>query len=265
MHGGDGGGTRLKKLQNEALAAAKAMLAIVAIALVADSVILAILDQYGYAQLSPGVILLSALGLSLLIAPPIYYLVLIPLRREYEKRLRAEGLAEDMTRLAITDPLTHIMNRRGITVALLDAMAQAERYDTALTVAMADIDHFKAINDTYGHETGDRVLAEVAAVLSEHLRMPDKVGRYGGEEFLIVLPHTTLVQGRKIAERVRAAVGSTRVQAGGKRLPLTVSLGLTQFRKGEDLEQLLTRVDQALYDAKSAGRNRVGIRKPARA
>ncbi len=261
MQAGRAGGRRLKKLKNEALAAAKAMLAIVIIALVADAAILAVLYQLGDLRLTPGGIFLSALGLSLLIAPPIYYLVLIPLRREYEKRLAAEGLAENMTRLAITDPLTRIMNRRGITVALLDAMAQAERYGTALTVAMADVDRFKDINDTYGHKTGDRALTEVAAVMTETLRMPDKVGRYGGEEFLIVLPHTTLTQGRRIAERVRVAVGNARVQAGGKRLPLTVSLGITQYRKGEDLEQLLTRVDQALYDAKTAGRNRVAVRK----
>lgn len=253
----------MKTNKSKALAAAKAMLAIVAITLVANTAVLVVLNQLGYAWLPPLLVLASALGLSVLIAPAIYWLVLIPLRREYEKRLKAEAVAEDMGRLAITDPLTHIMNRRGITVALLDAMAQAERYDTALTVAMADIDHFKAINDTYGHETGDRVLAEVAGIMAEQLRMPDKLGRYGGEEFLIVLPHTSLAHGRKIAERVRAAVGGARFTAGDRRLSLTVSLGVTQFRKGEDLEQLLTRVDQALYDAKTAGRNRVAVRKLA--
>lgn len=128
------------------------MLAIVAITLVANTAMLVVLNQLGYARLPPTLVLLSALVLSMVIAPAIYWLVLTPLRREYEKRPRAEEVAEDMGRLAITDPLTHTMNRRGITVALLDAMAQAERYDTALTVAMADIDHFKAVNDTYGHE-----------------------------------------------------------------------------------------------------------------
>lgn len=253
----------LKTIKNEALAAAKAVLAIVAITLVANTAVLVVLNQLGYVRLPPTLVLLCALVLSVLIAPAIYWLVLTPLRREYEKRRRAEEIVEDMGRLAITDPLTHIMNRRGITVALLDAMAQAERYDTALTVAMADIDHFKAVNDTYGHETGSRVLAEVAGIMAEQLRMPDKLGRYGGEEFLIVLPHTSLTHGRKIAERVRAAVDGAKLTAGNKRLSLSVSLGVTQFRRGEDLEQLLTRVDQALYDAKAAGRNRVAVRKLA--
>jgi diguanylate cyclase (GGDEF)-like protein len=259
-----GGGIDLKKLRDEAFAAGKAMLAIVAIAFVTDALILWSLNWLGTMRLPGWVLGLAALVLALVIAPPIYFLVLIPLRREYEKRLRAEGRAEAMTRLAITDPLTHVMNRRGITVALLDAMAQAERYDTPLTVAMADIDHFKAVNDNYGHETGDRALAEVAAVLTEQLRMPDKVGRYGGEEFLIVLPHTALAQGRKIAERVRAAVAKAAIEFDGKRLSLTVSIGVTQFHKGEDLEQLLSRADQALYEAKNAGRNRVVVRKRVR-
>ncbi len=154
-----GGGVDLKKLRDEALAAAKAMLAIVAIAFAADLLILWLLDRLGQMHLPGWVLGSAALALALVIAPGIYYLVLIPLRREYERRLEAEGRAQEMTRLAITDPLTHTMNRRGITVALLDAMAQAERYDTPLTVAMADIDHFKDVNDRYGHEAGDRALA----------------------------------------------------------------------------------------------------------
>ena len=153
-------------------------------------------------------------------APPTYWLVLIPLRREYEKRLAAESAVENLSKLAITDALTRIMNRRGITVALLDAMAQSERYNAPLCVAMADIDHFKPVNDTHGHAAGDRVLTEIAGIFSDTLRMPDKVGRYGGEEFLIILPHTTLAGGRKIAERLRAAVSRWQFGIDGKKLKL---------------------------------------------
>lgn len=250
-------------MRNEMVPAAKAMAAIVVIVFVAEFALMAVLAGLGYSADEFGVMLLDAGLLAVVVAPPIYGLVLIPLRRELEKRLAAENRAEDLSRLAITDPLTHIMNRRGITVALLDAMAQSERYNTPLCVALADLDRFKPINDTYGHKAGDQILAETAGVLSDALRMPDKVGRYGGEEFLIILPHTTLVGGRKIAERLRTAVGRWVFTVAGKKTKLTVSVGLTQFRKGEDLEQLLARVDKALYAAKNAGRNLVVTRKIA--
>jgi len=235
----------------------KTMLAIVAITFVAELAIMVILNRFGQTLHAPSIIFLDAILLAVVIAPPIYWLVFRPIRQEYEKRLAAEGLAQDMSQLAITDPLTHIMNRRGITVGLLDAMAQAERYGNPLSVGMCDLDHFKEINDEHGHEAGDKVLAGAAGVLADTLRMPDKVGRYGGEEFLIILPQTTLAHGRKIAERIRSAIGGARFDIGKHKLKLTISIGMTQFRKGEDLEQLLSRADQALYAAKEGGRDRV--------
>jgi diguanylate cyclase (GGDEF)-like protein len=136
-------------------------------------------------------------------------------------------------------------------------MAHAERYSHPLSVAMVDIDHFKDVNDTYGHKAGDRVLEGVASILVEHLRMPDKVGRYGGEEFLLVFPETGLDQTQKIAERIRAAVSNAEFDVGERKINLTISIGATLFERGEDLEQLLSRADQALYQAKQSGRNLV--------
>ncbi|MBI3569708.1 MAG: GGDEF domain-containing protein [Gammaproteobacteria bacterium] len=240
------------------LSAVKTMLAIVAIIFTVEFVIMLGLSQYPHElHTSPLGLLIDPLLLSVITAPIIYWLVLDPLRKEYEKRLKAEHQAEEMGRIAITDPLTRIMNRRGITVGLLDAMAQAERYRTPLTVAMVDIDHFKEINDTYGHEAGDRVLKNVAEILSDALRMPDKVGRYSGEEFLIVLPHTSLVQGKKIVERIRASVSKKIFDQGAKKARVTISVGVIQFQPGEDLEQLMSQADKALYDAKKGGRNKV--------
>lgn len=247
----------------EVISAAKAVLAIMAIVFVAELMTMRLLAALDIWTDDLGVMLLDAAFLAVVTAPPVYWLVLTAVRREYEKRLAAESAVENLSKLAVTDALTRIMNRHGITVALLDAMAQSERYSTPLCVAMADIDRFKSVNDTYGHQTGDRALTEIAGIFSDTLRMPDKVGRYGGEEFLILLPHTTLVGGRKIAERLRAAVSRWEFGAGGKKLKLTVSLGITRFRKGEDLEQLLARVDQALYAAKNGGRNLVVVRKIA--
>jgi diguanylate cyclase (GGDEF)-like protein len=243
--------------RSETAAAAKAMLAIVAVVAVTNLIVQSVLAAFGLVHPAFGPMFAEALLLAIIVAPPIYWLVLRPVRREFDRRQQAEERAESMGRLAITDTLTHIMNRRGITVALLDAMAQSERYRTPLTVAMADIDHFKQVNDTYGHEAGDKVLAEIAGVLADGLRMPDKVGRYGGEEFLIIFPHTTLAQARKIADRIRVSVGKHRIAVDDTRLQLTISLGVTQFQRGEDLEQFLSRADRALYQAKEAGRNRV--------
>jgi len=247
--------------KNEMLTAAKSMAAIVVITFLAELVIMALLAYLGHVHQSIVVILFDAAVLALLIAPPIYWLVLTPIRREYQKRLLAERRADNLGQLAITDALTSILNRRGITMALLDAMAQAERYNTPLSLAMADIDHFKQINDKFGHKVGDEVLILAAEAMTEVLRMPDKIGRYGGEEFLAVLPHTTLAQGRKLAERLRARVEKIRRAVGSKTLSPTISVGVTQFRKGEDLAQFLARVDQAMYDAKEAGRDRVAVRK----
>lgn len=247
--------------KNEMLTAAKSMAAIVVITFLAELAIMALLAYLGHVHQSIVVILFDSAVLALLIAPPIYWLVLTPIRREYQKRLVAERRADDFGQLAITDSLTLILNRRGITMALLDAMAQAERYNTPLSLAMADIDHFKQINDKFGHKAGDEVLILAAEAMTEALRMPDKIGRYGGEEFLSVLPHTTLAQGRKLAERLRTRVEKTGRAVGRKALSPTISVGVTQFRKGDDLAQLLARVDQAMYDAKEAGRNRVAVRK----
>ncbi len=232
------------------------MLAIVVIVFVAEILIMNVLHYMGHTH-DLDLILIDGILLALVTAPPIYWLVLSPIRNEYIKRLRGEGDDEDLSHMAITDPLTRIMNRRGITVGLLDAMAQAERYRTPLTVAMADIDLLKEINATYGRGGGDRVLKDLAGVLADALRMPDKVGRYGGEEFLIVLPHTSLVQGKKIVERIRASVSKWDFDVGSKKIRLTISIGVTQYKMGEDLEQLMSHASKALQEAKEGGRNKV--------
>jgi diguanylate cyclase (GGDEF)-like protein len=252
----------VKHTKNQALIAIKAMLSIVGIAFIVELLVRAGMEFFPHTENRFLLAFENALLLALFMAPPIYWLALRPLKREHEKRREVEQLAADLSQLAVTDSLTHIMNRRGITNHLLDLMAHAERYGHPLSVAMADIDHFKRVNDTYGHEVGDSALALTASVLSETLRMPDKVGRYGGEEFLVILPHTSLAQAQKICERMREAVERWSFDNGrNEELKLTISFGVTQFRKSEDLEQLLSRADKALYEAKAAGRNRVVTKK----
>lgn len=239
------------------ISAAWAMFAVVAIAFFSELLTMLALRYLGYVSASMGVMLAGAVTISILIVPLIYAVVARPLRREYEKRRHAENRAAELGQLAITDPLTRTRNRRGITIGVLEAMAHSERYEHPLSIAMIDVDHFKEVNDKYGHKAGDRVLEGVASILVETLRMPDKVGRYGGEEFLLVLPETGLEETTKIAERIRTAVGEAEFDIGNEKIKLTISVGATPFVKGEDLEQLLSRADRALYKAKRSGRNLV--------
>lgn len=252
----------MKTAATEDSTAVKATLAVVGAAFVLELLIFVALRAFG-APVEPGVTaLLNAALLAALLAIPSYWLVLKPLSARESRSLDRGSV--DTSQTAITDPITRIMNRRGVTVNLLDAMAQAERYNTPLAVAMADIDHLKRINEAHGHATGDKVLAHIASVLSETLRMPDKVGRYSGEEFLVIFPHTGLAQARKIAERMRGAVQKAKLDIDRNKVQATISIGVTQFQKGEDLEQLLSRVDKALAQAKSGGRNLVAAQKGTR-
>jgi diguanylate cyclase (GGDEF)-like protein len=249
----------LKDNQKAAPVPAKAMMVIVAAAFVADVALGVALPALPLAPFA--LVLMHALLLAAILALTVN--AVLKTYRQAEER-HAEAPA-DPGPAAMTDALTRIMNRRAITMSLLDAMAQAQRYGHPLTVGIADIDLFKRVNERDGRDAGDRALTLIAAILSEALRMPDKVGRYGGEEFLVILPHTPLAQGRKIAERMRAAVEAWNFDLNGRPAKLTVSLGVTQYRKGEDLEQLLSRVDKALIQAKTEGRNRVAAHKPVAA
>ncbi len=148
-----------------------------------------------------------------------------------------------------TDPLTGIANRRGLEDALATQFALASRYEDRFAVILVDIDHFKNINDQQGHLQGDRCLQQLATLLDASARETDTVGRYGGEEFLLVLPRTDLEGASVMAERIRAKVE--------KETSLSISAGVAAMLDGDTPESLLQRADAALYQAKSAGRNRV--------
>lgn len=247
-----------RKTSSATRATARIVLGVAAVTFVSSAILLGVLSSTGFGFTSAGQVFLIAALLALAVAPTAHWLVYVPTRRaEYDDP------APDMSADTVTDPLTHVLNRRGVTMGVLEAMAQAERYNTPLSVAMVDVDHFQRVNDEHGNRTGDKVLADLAAVLADTLRMPDKVGRYSGEEFLLVLPHTPLTQAKKIAERVRAGVANAKLNANGKRTALTVSIGVTQYAKGADLELLLSRANAAVEEAKRDDGNRV-IAKKAR-
>jgi len=169
-----------------------------------------------------------------------------------------EAKNAQLAELAQTDPLTGVANRGHIEDFLADEVARARRHGHRLSVGMLDIDYFKRINDGFGHPFGDRVIREVARIMAETVRQVDKVGRYGGEEFLLVLPDTDLEGARILAERIRAAVDAVVFEPEG--FQGTVSIGVSQWAKGtESWESLVSQADQALYEAKETGRNRVCV------
>lgn len=185
---------------------------------------------------------------------------LVTLQRDLAKKnAELERLYAEVQRLAITDPLTGLLNRRGFFENGAREVARARRYGTPLAAIMLDLDHFKDINDTHGHAVGDQVVAHMAARCVELLRQVDLLGRYGGEEFVLLLPGTTPEGALNIAERLRRAFEDPLpVEPAG--LIVTLSLGVAALTdRTPDLEALLQAADRALYKAKAAGRNRAWL------
>jgi len=168
---------------------------------------------------------------------------------------------ERLGRMATTDPLTGLFNRGHMIVVSEKELARHQRRPSNLIFMLMDVDHFKQINDQYGHGTGDLVLIRVSQLLTESMRKQDCIGRWGGEEFLAVLPETDIEQATAIAERIRKAVKSLVVEIGSNRIGVTITIGVTQYRAAEFLSNAVARADQALYEGKSAGRNRVEVEK----
>ena len=153
------------------------------------------------------------------------------------------------------DALTGTSSRTSLLRELQGAFDRCDKTGQPLAVIMADLDHFKAVNDTQGHLVGDRVLSEVAARIKSALREFDLVGRYGGEEFVILLENTSLHTAHQISERIRQHVGSEPVHAASQHIEITISQGIAMWVEGDDKQSLLKRADQAMYAAKNAGRN----------
>jgi two-component system cell cycle response regulator len=168
-----------------------------------------------------------------------------------------------LEQLAQTDPLTQLLNRRALTERITAEMERALRYDASLALLLLDLDHFKAVNDTYGHLVGDDVLRDVAALLTRTLRASDLAARYGGEEFLVLLPETDEAGAEAFAERIREAIEAFPfgARSGQPPLRLTASVGVAAFPAAriESVEDLVARADAALYRAKADGRNRVRL------
>jgi two-component system cell cycle response regulator len=167
---------------------------------------------------------------------------------------------EKLERLATFDSLTGLYNRRAVLGRLGELINLANRYKEDFSLSMLDIDHFKTVNDLYGHLTGDEVLARIATLIRRNVRDTDIVGRYGGEEFIIVLPKTNLSSSWVVAERLRSIIEKAEMKDSARNVfTITVSQGLAGWERDEDATSLISRADEALYKAKGKGRNRVQI------
>ena len=167
------------------------------------------------------------------------------------------ALHDQLEKLSRTDMLTGIANRRYFFEQGQQLLQLSQRYSTELSLIMLDIDHFKAVNDQYGHQTGDVILKKIADILKQNCRSVDIVGRMGGEEFTIVLPETNLEAAAQLAERLRRLIRGSVFQSNGRPVQITASMGVSSVDHQHQisLEQLIDQADQALYQSKMQGRD----------
>ncbi|WP_024790984.1 MULTISPECIES: cache domain-containing protein [unclassified Lebetimonas] len=172
---------------------------------------------------------------------------------KYNKLLEKEKNKAEFE--AIHDPLTKIPNRRFFNQKLKEEFLRAKRYNTTFSLAMIDIDHFKKINDTYGHDTGDIVLKKMTSFIRKNIRKSDFFARWGGEEFMLIFPYTDLQKAKQICQKLKRELQENEfVQTPVK---FTISCGITEFRNDGDIENIIKRVDEALYEAKNSGRDKI--------
>jgi diguanylate cyclase (GGDEF)-like protein len=195
----------------------------------------------------------QTLYLNLLISVVITVLVLVLVNLaigRYQTRLE---------NLALTDKLTGLANRQALDMAIQRDIAESKRSKVGIAAILIDLDHFKVINDTHGHLAGDAVLSTLAASVRAQLREGDLIGRWGGEEFLVMLRDTDLDAAMLVAEKIRKCVETTETVYAEQHFRLTTSLGVALLRDGDTQDSLINRADRALYAAKQDGRNRVRV------
>lgn len=190
----------------------------------------------------------------------IFPLIRRQVREENKLRAMTESLSLrslSLERAALTDALTGMQNRRYFDDALKEYLGEFKRVGKPIGLMIVDLDHFKKINDTHGHDVGDEVLKAVGNCLKDMTRYHDVVARLGGEEFAVVAPNMDIDTMRRFAERIRKAIGGMAIMSGNVRLRVTASLGIAVWDREEAAEQLYRRADQQLYQAKNSGRDRV--------
>lgn len=180
-------------------------------------------------------------------------------RQKLKKLLEEQvELVQQLERLANTDALTGIWNRRYLLTIAAQEINRSQRYNFSFSVLLIDIDYFKKINDTYGHNVGDEVIIFMTQIVIDNLRKPDCFGRFGGEEFVVLLPETDTDEALIVAERIRSSIQNQSITVEDKKVSITISIGVSSYYLGDKtIDAIIQRSDQALYQAKNQGRNRV--------
>lgn len=197
---------------------------------------------------------------TLVVLASIYLVLALLIRRIDRQEQKILKQNKELERLSTTDLLTGISNRLGLQLRGEGVMKSADRFHHPLAALILDLDHFKQVNDRYGHAAGDAVLKRFSEIIQANLRGSDIFGRWGGEEFLILSPHLHLKDAVKLAEKLRRAIEETEFDGG---IRLSTSVGVSEYRSGEAAASLIARADHALYAAKESGRNRVVGEPPA--
>ncbi len=180
-------------------------------------------------------------------------------RRLVELQAKLDEAREALVHEAMHDPLTGVLNRRAFAGALTRELSRKRRYENVLAVGICDIDYFKQINDTYGHQTGDEVLCGLVRLIEKSLRGHDVLGRHGGDEFVVVTEHRREDGPGILYERLRASVANNPIPTSAGDIPITISFGVKLVDAGDTETGLLAAADRALYEAKGSGRDRVRI------
>ncbi len=173
-----------------------------------------------------------------------------------ERTIELENIKDDFEKLATIDALTHVHNRYSIMKIFSNEISRSKRHSTPLSILMYDIDHFKTVNDTWGHSVGDKVLISLTSLVGSTIRDVDYIGRYGGEEFLIIMPNTVLENATIYAERLRQTVEDYYFEEIGN---LTISIGIVELQNDDNIDLMFKRVDDLLYESKNKGRNKVSF------
>lgn len=168
---------------------------------------------------------------------------------------RIQEMSQKFEKQAMRDHLSGLLNRRGMREKLQQEFDRSQRYNNDLTVMMCDIDHFKVVNDQYGHDKGDDIIKSLGAIFQSGLRKQDSLARWGGEEYLFLLPETNANQGMQLAEKLRSKIEETQYKHDDKTFNITISIGLHQFTSTDTINQAITKADTNLYKAKEQGRN----------
>ncbi len=216
----------------------------------AQIIVLTAFEQLDYLKNSINI------GVNKYVTKPVNGFQLHAVMLECAAELRAH---ENLAAAARTDQLTGLANRRELEIRFEAEKGRAVRHAVPFSVIIADIDHFKQINDTYSHLAGDQVLKQVAETFNRCIRTEDCCGRWGGEEFVVLLAETDREAAALVAEKLRLAVSNQTTDWQGEQLRVTISLGVTSYRPGMDSEECISQADEAMYRAKAAGRNRVVV------